>query len=139
MAREQGKKCVVFSIGSNNDFSFEESIVNELPECEVHTFDHTITPKAVPSGVNFHAWGIGTEDVGSVKTLDSIMKALNIGSEHSLEILKIDVEGAGSFRVFHNCFESPYNVLYFWGVGGFPHLQGFRATSDFNFFLIFSL
>lgn len=66
-----------------------------MPGCEIHTFDHTITPRGVPNGVHFHSWGMGTEDVGNIKTLSTILKELNIGSDHSLEILKIDVEGAG--------------------------------------------
>lgn len=100
-------RCVVYSFGSNNDFSFEEAMVAALPACEVHTFDHTIgTPDAtkVPSGVTFHAWGLAAADLpGDVDsagrtmlTLPVIMHRLRHDDPRaaSLEILKVDVEGA---------------------------------------------
>lgn len=103
LMRIQNKKCVVFSIGSNNDFSFEMGIRKELPDCEIHTFDHTVTPTAVPEGVQFHKWGLSTKDSGNMKTLSTIMKTLNLGPNHSLEILKVDVEGAGTSQKIRRC------------------------------------
>lgn len=96
MARSRKQKCVVFSIGSNNDFSFEEAILQDIPECEVHTFDHTINPSHVPAGVKFHRWGLGTRNEGNVKTLSTMLKELKIGENHSIEILKVDIEGQGA-------------------------------------------
>lgn len=51
----------------------------------------------VPEGVNFHQTGLGTEDSGNISTLATMMKDNNIGEHDSVEILKIDVEGAGTF------------------------------------------
>jgi Methyltransferase domain len=75
--------------------SFEESILEALPNCEVHTFDHTITPKGVPHGVNFHGWGLEAVDGGGkMKTLPTMMRELGHDQPGvSIEILKIDVEG----------------------------------------------
>lgn len=95
VVKELKKKCLVFSFGSSNDFSFEASVLKDLPGCEVHTFDHTIVPRNVPKGVHFHSWGLGAKDYGSIRTLSTIMKHLNFGKKHSLEVLKLDIEGAG--------------------------------------------
>jgi Methyltransferase domain len=74
--------------------SFEKSILEALPECEVHTFDHTITPKGVPRGVNFHGWGLAAADGGKMKTLSTMTRELGHDKPGmSIEILKIDVEG----------------------------------------------
>jgi Methyltransferase domain len=37
--------CVVFSIGSNGEASFESAILDEFPHCQMHTFDPTLTPQ----------------------------------------------------------------------------------------------
>jgi Methyltransferase domain len=39
--------CVVFSVGSNGEASFESAILAEFPHCKMHTFDPTLTPKRV--------------------------------------------------------------------------------------------
>jgi Methyltransferase domain len=60
----------------------------------VHTLDHSITPKGVPDGVNFHGWGLAAADSGKMKTLSTMTRELGhdkLGM--SIEILKIDVEG----------------------------------------------
>ena len=36
--------CVVFSIGSNGEASFESAVLADFPHCRVHTFDPTLTP-----------------------------------------------------------------------------------------------
>ena len=54
--------CVVYSLGSRLDFSFETGVVTELG-CEVHTFDCTVgSPSDTPSGISFHPWCIGGSD-----------------------------------------------------------------------------
>ena len=38
------RPCIIYSAGSNNDFTFEERINYLAPHCEVHTFDPTSGP-----------------------------------------------------------------------------------------------
>jgi len=57
--------CIVYSIGSNYDFSFEYAVNKIAPQCEIHTFDGTLnlTKRALPEGlegknIQFHNWNI---------------------------------------------------------------------------------
>jgi hypothetical protein len=59
------KDCLIYSVGSNNDFSFEEHVKKDIGEhCEIHTFDPgNYTEKAAEFGVHYHMWGIEYEPV----------------------------------------------------------------------------
>lgn len=73
---------------------FEESVLARLPHCQVYTFDHTVTPKGVPKGVHFLNWGLGKENSGKLRTLETIAYKLgHTPDTSSIEILKIDIEG----------------------------------------------
>ena len=39
-------RCVVYSFGSQGNFDFETTVHRTAPQCEIHTFDCTYTPKA---------------------------------------------------------------------------------------------
>lgn len=97
----QSKSCVIYSIGSRGEVSFEETLLS-MSQCEVHTFDHTLSESAqalirgVP-GLHFHNLGLGVRHTGQgghpprVLSLDRLMENL----KHSwIDILKVDVEGA---------------------------------------------
>ena len=98
--------CVVYSLGSRKDFSFEIDIVAAL-QCQVHTFDCTVgevPDDDVPKGVIFHPWCIGGEDklqpfssdllnssgkLGQYYTMRTVMQKL----QHTyVDILKMDIE-----------------------------------------------
>lgn len=72
--------CLVYSVGSNNDFSFEEGVWRDVsPECEIHTFDPTTgkQPSNLPAGnIHFHPWGLAGQENGVNKALPSIIKEL---------------------------------------------------------------
>eukprot|EP00982_Pelagococcus_subviridis_P007616 30676-Pelagococcus_subviridis.AAC.3 len=101
----QSHRCVVYSLGSRLDFSFELALQN-MTGCEVHTFDCTVgVPGSgvVPEGINFHPWCAGPHDEikfissdlghtgekGQYYTLQSIMNSL---AHDSIELLKMDIE-----------------------------------------------
>lgn len=92
---ERNKKCVVLSIGSNNDFDFERGIQKEFPTCAIHTYDHTITPENVPPQVNFHSLGLASKNSDKLKSFATLLSDLNLTDEHSIEVLKLDIEGYG--------------------------------------------
>eukprot|EP00939_MAST-03C_sp_MAST-3C-sp1_P002910 g2910.t1 len=97
--------CIVYSLGSRLDFSFEIDIVKRFG-CQVHTFDCTVgTPKAsqIPAGVSFHPWCVGDQDEtkaissdlghqgesGQYYTLTTIRNKLG---HSTIDLLKMDIE-----------------------------------------------
>lgn len=95
---DASQRCIVYSFGIKNDWSFDDSMARF--GCEVHAFDPSINiPEGQrPSGVRFHRVGIGRNNhinaLGwKVQTLDSIMSDLG-HTKQRLAYLKIDTEGA---------------------------------------------
>ena len=86
--------CTIFSIGSNNEFSFEESL--QTHECEIFTFDHTTGGEAHPSFVHFNRYGIAANSGGNMKTLVDMAALANVSD---IDVFKIDCEGC-EFEVF---------------------------------------
>ena len=101
------ESCVVYSLGSRLDFTFELDILSRL-NCLVYTFDCTVglpSTDSIPHGVNFFPWCVGGEDktkaftsdilrsfegkVGQYYTLETIAKKLN---HTRVDILKMDIE-----------------------------------------------
>ena len=107
---EQG---VLFSLGSNGDFSFEVAMLAAFPNVTIHTFDCTgdfahLAPK---SGVVFHKWCLGDKDEivnGRIfKTWSSILRELNI---KSVEYLKMDIEGF-EWNTLPYILDAPHSLL----------------------------
>ena len=102
----KAKQCLVYSIGSSGDFSFELNVIEKFG-CEVHTFDPTGNSNAwnataATLGISYHSWGLaGSEgtifnvDTGShnpLYPLSQIAEKLNHRNRR-IDILKIDCEG----------------------------------------------
>jgi hypothetical protein len=106
-AQELKEGCVVYSIGGNNFWQFENGILKNTP-CEVHTFDCTgdISRFHKPDNerLTFHHICLGTESApapsecvtagnqicGKFMTIHEIQRMLG----HSrIDLLKMDIEG----------------------------------------------
>lgn len=86
--------CLVYSIGSNNNFEFENSVLKDISEnCEIHTFDPTVgtSPSRKPAAVHFHPWGLANESSGNMKTMQDIISILG-HANRKIDIFKIDCE-----------------------------------------------
>ena len=61
--RLQNKSCLVYSVGSNGDVSFEQAVFDEIgPHCEIHTFDPgRFGATVMKTGAIYHEWGLGKE------------------------------------------------------------------------------
>lgn len=96
-AERSQQSCLVYSVGSNNDFGFEEAILQNISsDCEVHTFDPTVGehPSNLPAHgkIQFHPWGLAAVDKNEYKTMATIRKELG-HAQREVDILKIDCEG----------------------------------------------
>mmetsp|Transcript_25494 Transcript_25494/g.27355 ORF Transcript_25494/g.27355 Transcript_25494/m.27355 type:complete len:239 (-) Transcript_25494:101-817(-) len=121
ITRTEVEECNFFSIGSNDQWGFEQEVIQKLPHCVTHTFDCTLPnhqprKKPVSENIVFHPHCIGSGDhhesvvVGAATTNNS---STNNGDDnhapggylpyHELwkfmhttkppKLLKIDVEG----------------------------------------------
>eukprot|EP00536_Pseudo-nitzschia_multiseries_P018461 jgi/Psemu1/55717/gm1.55717_g len=108
--KETTKKCVVYSIGSNGNYQFEEAVFEHVSrDCEIHTFDINASNRgkdfdkeAKRRGVNFHHWGLGPEkttkahkkknkNATTMKTFQEIITDLN-HRQSTIDVVKIDCE-----------------------------------------------
>lgn len=93
-AKEPQGGCLVYSVGSNGDFSFETSVHQEISSrCEIHTVD--MNPwqnygEAPPSFVSYHVYTLG--DGESQTSFPEIVRQLN-HTGREIDILKVDCEG----------------------------------------------
>ena len=113
--------CLVYSIGSNGQFRFEEKILKDIsPHCEVHTFDPEIQGRDfsihAPDGVHYHAWGVENKrnvenentdkklPSGQYKTLQDTFKELGHAGR-TIDIFKIDCDGC-EWTTFSDWFDA---------------------------------
>jgi hypothetical protein len=108
-----GSRCLVYSVGSNGDASFEEDIFRNFG-CDTHTFDPTgnsTTYRAIveAAGGRFHPFGVSgapSSLQNSVTGLASKLLPIREITEmldhtaRAIDIVKIDCEGCeyGAFR-----------------------------------------
>jgi hypothetical protein len=100
--------CLVYSIGSHGDFSFEKGIYKEISKsCTIHTFDMNdrhmeyygesegtellYRPLAKEAGVEFHQTMLGTGAPNAKRFKEIISDLKHEGK--TIDILKIDCEG----------------------------------------------
>lgn len=89
--------CLVYSVGSNNDFSFEEHVFSQIStDCEIHTFDFgDYAAGAEKAGVHYHQVGMGLDATEGNKVFKSLATIIQeLGHEgQTIDIFKIDCEG----------------------------------------------
>jgi len=94
--------CLIYSLGSNLDFQFENFVRGHTKNCMIHTFDCTIKDPNWKSArlvdnsgrVFFHPICISAVDGDpndKFLTIESIMKQLN-HTPNSVSLMKIDIE-----------------------------------------------
>lgn len=127
---KKGKGCLVYSIGSDGEFSFEDAVHGEISsECEVHTFDpnpvsyYNGEGAEAPKYVNYHAYPVGadtgqaskhpktlnyTASKATPKSMPTIIKEL--GHEgRTIDLFKINCEGC-EFDTFKSWFSSGVKI-----------------------------
>ena len=89
--------CVVYSIGSNNKWDFEEHIYRDTP-CSIETFDCTIDatiPSSIRNRTRYHKFCLGNSAGNVAKQVFLTLPELNakVGREAGPDYFKIDIEG----------------------------------------------
>jgi len=148
--------CVVYSIGSANDFTFDDKM-HDLG-CEVHTFDPTVGWSVHKTQRRERAWkyGIGfagapAENRPSVAmfrrrrqqwTVKSVADVMRENGHNKIDVFKMDVEG-NEWEVFRSFLTSPalLNVdqllfeVHFWARGFEGHYRHSHTLTN-KFFQI---
>ena len=109
--------CAVLSVGSNNDFRFEQAMT--AYGCDVHVYDHTSNPPVVWTGdvlaplprdgrfmsregasrVTFFKQALGTVDTElTVTVATAVKRLLAVTGAPAVDVFKLDCEGC-EFRV----------------------------------------
>ena len=99
----EDRPCLVYSVGSRGDISFEEEFLSRTA-CEVHTFDPDLSQdtesyvKSTLPNLHFHAIGIGRNNGTLLSSLDdgklhNIHKVMDKLGHKWVDVLKIDIEG----------------------------------------------
>jgi hypothetical protein len=103
--------CLVYSIGSNGDTSFETAVKKEIgSHCEIHVFDMAdYKEKVEESGGIFHQWGVSDKEFTDrrnrkYKSLQETMQELGHAGR-TIDIFKIDCESC-EWSTFPAFFES---------------------------------
>ena len=104
---------MIYSVGSFDDFSFEEAITWDVSSaCKVHVLDHMVSnPRNKACGIHFHPRGLGGahEPAGSdLKSLADIFVALS-HKGRTIDVLKIDCEGC-EWNTYGSWFDANVSV-----------------------------
>jgi hypothetical protein len=87
--------CVIYSLGSDGNFAFEEAVSKNTP-CVIHTFDCTVSkdrlPAILPARVTYHSICLGSDEevTSQYRSLGSLMREFG---HKRVDLLKMDIEG----------------------------------------------
>jgi Methyltransferase domain len=98
---EPGPHCIVYSVGSNGNYGFEDDLISEIGTiCEIHVFDFSgdfERPQNKEKNIHFHKWGLqaSSENLSTKEDIfysfPEILKLLG-HEEKVIDIFKIDCE-----------------------------------------------
>jgi hypothetical protein len=98
---------LIYSFGSNGDFSFERAIKEQLSKAEIHTFDMGLF-KCPDNVCTFHQARLGNGKTDGSKSLQMIINDLG-HQKRPIHILKVDIEGS-EFNLFEELFNPSSGV-----------------------------
>eukprot|EP00808_Paulinella_micropora_P002446 g66177.t1 len=108
--------CVVLSVGSNNQWEFEEAIAAQT-NCTIHTYDCTLSsepqiPPSIAHRVHFHPWCLGSHD--SIKNGRQFYSFASLLRQSNLtqvpHYVKMDIEG-DEYEVIFSMIETQLQPL----------------------------
>jgi hypothetical protein len=106
--QENETNLLIYSFGSNGDFSFEQAVKEQLPQAEIHTFDVGVF--RCPDHICvFHQARLGDGKTQGSKSLQTIINELG-HAKRKIHLLKVDIEGS-EFSLFEELFKPLANNL----------------------------
>lgn len=90
------KNCLVYNVGSRNEFDFEQGLKVGAPWCEIHTFDPMPDEYKAPHLSTFHRIGIAGNELarkaGNTRSISELIRQLG-HTGRRIDVFKIDCEG----------------------------------------------
>ncbi len=132
---EVGQPCLIYSVGSNGQYDFEEAVHKEISSaCEIHTIDKNdwnhYGRGPPPSFVTYHKFTMGVPPAAT--SLSTIVHELGHESR-TIDIFKIDCEGC-EWDTFRSWFgQGVYIRQILVELHGTGHVNGSNAHDFFNF------
>jgi len=101
--------CTIFSLGSNNQFDFEEYMYKAFPQCTMRTFDCTSNPPRNPiPNLIFEKYCLGSRDeVINGRQYLTIQTLMEKSGVNHVQFFKMDIEGY-EMEVFDAMLRPPY-------------------------------
>ena len=125
--------CTIVSLGSNNQWGFEEAVFQNLSSCLIHTFDCTVPddsqpPAQISARTTFHRICIGDRDFEKDGLIFMSWRSImNLTNQTTAPLyLKMDIEGH-EYTVLQSIIDSKFLIpmqiaveFHFNGVPPFP-------------------
>lgn len=98
-SQHRGKGCTVISVGSNNQWKFEQAVAQRFPHCAIHTLDCTVDgkpPRELSAHVTYHPVCLSDRDhvqPDGRRYLSWASFVESIGLQGPPTALKMDIEG----------------------------------------------
>eukprot|EP01084_Bolivina_argentea_P188034 323772_1 len=138
-------ECIVYSIGSDNQYHFEQAVYGMNSNCKIFVFDHTVqqfnVPLNIQNNVISHNIGIGHRSLGNKRGgnhIYTLPKMMSLYNHSHIDILKIDVEGNEFLSLFYldkfNRFPSIGQLLLEIHVGYFLKEYMKRRLVEWGYF-----
>ncbi|KAJ3201137.1 hypothetical protein HK099_002354 [Clydaea vesicula] len=115
IARSKNEKILIYSLGSNNEYSFENSLADYFGEenVDINTFDKDMYKAQPPKFVNFHQAMIVGKEQEDIPALKKSLPTLRIELGHTnkrTDIFKMDIEGF-EVKVLENVVSNDFGCL----------------------------
>jgi hypothetical protein len=108
LSRLESMPCLVYSIGSDGEYSFEIHLKKAMPQCEIHMFDKDIheCPRKI---CTCHQTIVGDGLAPGTKSFHMLKAELN-HTKRMIDILKMDIE-SGEYTFLTRMFRPSKRII----------------------------
>ncbi len=130
--------CVIYSLGSNNQWEFEIAISKASPHCQIFTFDCTSNPPPTPiERVTFEPVCLGrVSEVIDNRHYHSLKYLMKKHNHSSVSLLKMDIEGF-EMDVFNDILTVPFSPTLPYQISFETHTWHYLPTTALQHMALF--